>query len=543
MATVAEFRRDLRAYLYAGFGGIWVQTFEFDDFISVLRHMIGEGQMRDKLVLGVWSLDRGLEIDATTPLGQALAAHVEAISQSKDRRRYIANLRALLDDLAELTAPGPTLLLVLRNVHFKEIMQNSLHLQQLERAVNTAKKTAIGDAGFRLIFQAPEISVPLELRSITSPVLSLPLPNKDEIEAITREVCGSDIHLTDAQIDEIWQTARGMTRSEYENAAALCLTQCREIQPERIWQMKARNFLREGFVRLEKSEGGFERIGGYGGIKRLAKAMLRPQPDPLLRPRGLILVGVPGAGKSSTIRAMANECGRPVVWVSMGRLRDKFQGESDKNMARLLASADAMEPIILAIDEVEKALAGSTASAAESDAGTGARIFGELLDWLERHTSDVVVVATCNNLDALPQEFRRTGRFDFTFFFDLPSAESRREILKLYVTMYKLYPEGKESWIDEIVDAHLADTEGMVGSDIFAWCRITATMRAFDPDVKLKDTRKLVVSAMQRDAQAIVSLQEAAHMRYLDAETGTLYTKIRNVSTLEKDGRRAVKKS
>lgn len=180
-------------------------------------------------------------------------------------------------------------------------------------------------------------------------------------------------------------------------------------------ELKVQTIKKSGYLELYEGKENFSSIGGLDALKDFCKRLLR-RDSPIL-PRGILLVGVPGAGKSASIKALGNECSRPVLQLDMGRMHSKYVGDSEGNLRSSIKLAEAMSPCILMIDEVEKGLAGVDS---EGDSGVSARLFGHLLTWMSDHISPVFIALTSNNIERLPPEFSRAERIDGTFFVDLP---------------------------------------------------------------------------------------------------------------------------
>ena len=174
-------------------------------------------------------------------------------------------------------------------------------------------------------------------------------------------------------------------------------------------------------------------------------------------PKGVLLLGVPGCGKSLSAKAVAREWGLPLLRLDPANLYDRYMGESEKNFRRALETAERMAPVVLWIDELEKAFASS---GSEDDGGVSRRIFGSFLSWLQDREGDVFVVATSNDVSTLPAEFIRKGRFDEVFFVDLPSSEVRRAILAIHLTRRKQQPSAMN--LDALVNA----TDGFSGAEL-----------------------------------------------------------------------------
>jgi hypothetical protein len=305
-----------------------------------------------------------------------------------------------------------------------------------------------------LVLTAPDLELPAEIRSLSA-MLKLELPTLDELKAMvqdkTREFAARAnvrIDVSPADLDRLASSLAGLTLFEAERALtgavmddlALTASDC-----ESIVAFKKRVIERDGNLEFwPRSEG----LGAIGGMSRL-KAWLELRRgaftdqarnfglDP---PKGFILLGVQGCGKSLCAKAVAKEWELPLLRMEPGRLYEKFIGESEKRLDRALGLAAQLAPVVLWIDEIEKGFAAVTQS--ESDAGLSKRIFGRLLAWLQDRPAAVFVVATCNDIMALPPELMRKGRFDEIFFVDLPDAEQRASIFAIQLQKRRRDPAG-----------------------------------------------------------------------------------------------------
>ncbi len=215
------------------------------------------------------------------------------------------------------------------------------------------------------------------------------------------------------------------------------------------------------------------------GMRRLKKWLQKRQrimssldgPTDLPPPRGILLLGVQGAGKSYCAKAIATAWQRPLLRVDVGALYDKYIGESERQLRDALRQAEAMSPIILWIDEIEKGFA--SAASRSTDGGLSQRMFGELLTWMQEHRAPVFVVATANDIEALPPELLRKGRFDEIFFVDLPDDETRRELWTIHLRKRRRDPAGYD------VPAMVKASDGYSGAEI-EQAVISAMYDAFD---------------------------------------------------------------
>ncbi len=187
-------------------------------------------------------------------------------------------------------------------------------------------------------------------------------------------------------------------------------------------------------------------------------------------PKGVLILGVQGCGKSMCARAIAGEWDLPLVKFDSSAIFDKFIGETEKRVKRLFKVAEQLAPCVLWIDELEKIFAGSGADSASADAGTASRLLGAFLSWMQDHPAPVFIAATCNNVSALPPELIRKGRFDEIFFVDLPNDVERRSILSIQIARRKMDPAKFDlARLAEASDGYSgAEIEGAIQSAMYA---------------------------------------------------------------------------
>lgn len=246
-------------------------------------------------------------------------------------------------------------------------------------------------------------------------------------------------------------------------------------------------------------------LSEIGGLTRL-KAWLAQRDDSLSddavqfgldAPRGLLMLGVQGAGKSLAAKAIATAWKRPLLRMDVGALYDKYIGESERRLRDALKQADAMSPIILWIDEIEKAFA--SAASQSSDGGLSKRMFGALLTWMQEHTAPVFLIATANDIEAIPPELLRKGRFDEIFFVDLPKRDARLAIFAIHLKKRKRDP--KQFDLNALADA----SDGFSGAEIEA-AVVSALHDAFAQKVVL--TTKHILDAIKTSPPLSVTMAE-----------------------------------
>ena len=325
--------------------------------------------------------------------------------------------------------------------------------------------------------------------------LSADLPKPEEIrsslnlsfEDLTRNK-DFNVALTNENIERLIRSAQGLTLEELWDGLRLATLQgggtLNGAACEVIYHLKVEKLLK---LHLELSQPPNVEIGGLQPLKqwitkrtKLFNASIVESELP--KPKGLLLVGPPGTGKSLVAKTIGHLWNVPILKLDLGNLMSSFVGDSEANMRRLLKTAEAVAPCVLLIDEIEKAFAGSTG--ASTDSGVAQRMFGAFLTWMADKTAPVFVVATANDISNLPPELSRKGRFDEIFFVDLPSISERKEILKLHLSKYPVA-------ISEMELERLAiASEQFSGAELEAAVS-EAAIRAFDeeryPEIDLDD--------------------------------------------------------
>jgi hypothetical protein len=280
----------------------------------------------------------------------------------------------------------------------------------------------------------------------------LALPGRKELQNVVSTVIRSldgraptGMELRPEDMDSLLDALRGLTLNQARQAVARAVIEDGALEASDIagiLEAKARAIAGDGLLEYFPAEDNPFEIGGFGRLKGwLERARVGFSEEAralnLSAPRGILLVGVQGCGKSLAAKCIAREWRLPLLKLDSGRLYDKYMGETEKNLRRATDMAESMAPVVLWIDELEKAFARG----GEQDGGTSERVLGSFLTWLQEKQESVFVVATANDVRALPPELLRKGRLDEIFFVDLPDGAERREIFRIHLSHRKQEPD------------------------------------------------------------------------------------------------------
>lgn len=358
-----------------------------------------------------------------------------------------------------------------------------------------------------IIILTTSTEVPADLAGHAT-VVEWPLPDRSEIVTILDNAINSlpeEIKADaapngtrEAAID----AAVGLTGEEAASCYARSLVTTRKIDPAIVSSEKRRIIARERVLEwYDPIPGGLDAVGGLDNLKSwLSARKLAYSPAAreygLPAPKGAVLVGVPGCGKSLTAKAIATAWGIPLLRLDLGALKSKFVGDSEGNLRKALKVIEAIGRCVVWLDEIEKALQGATSGSA--DGGVSSDALGTILSWMQERTGEAFVIATANDVDSLPPELLRKGRFDEVFFVDLPNANERKAVLSAALTA-----NGRKE-VKINLDAVSAACKDFTGSEIAAIVP-EALFLAFNEDAREITTDDLIATAAN-----VVPLAETA---------------------------------
>ncbi len=380
-----------------------------------------------------------------------------------------------------------------------------------------------------LLLTGPAIKMPPELEKEVE-YLEFPLPDRKRLHEIVEQtftrLAQSYTLKRNADgvvVEQMAANLCGLTEEEAERAVAQALVTryalCPEIVTD-VLEAKKEILKRTGMLEFVETTINMTAIGGLENLKRwLAKRRGTFDDDAkqfgLEPPRGVIIMGVQGCGKSMCARAIAGDWKLPLTKFDTSAIYDKYIGETEKRIQKLFQVAEQLAPVVLWIDELEKVFAGSGPDSASVDAGVSSRLLGSLLSWMQDRQAPVFVAATCNNVTVLPPELMRKGRFDEIFFVDLPNVAERKAIFSLHLEKRKRNP--KEFDLDKLAGAASgysgAEIEAAVQSAMYA---SYATKKTMSTDSLLEEIKATVPLSSTR-AEDFEQLRDWALKRAVPA--------------------------
>ncbi len=444
-----NFNEKITQYICSGHALLRVDTFEKDRAIASIEEV---AQSIDRKIY-IWTVARGwvdknqVSVCDLKPEA-AVEKHLEAIM------KFDNDIILILNDFGGY----------LKHETYPTYDVVISWLDQLRKIVSSVNQT--------IIFVGPDFDTPKPLlHDITR--IEFDLPDSDQIKDRIEFVC-SGVEKSDGSVGfeingeivpQIVDACRGMTSQQTTDRVALALRKHKDLDEGAVQTIVDE---KAGIIRaselltyIEPPDGGLDNVGGYDALKEhilLDKPCFTQEARDygIEFPRGILLVGIPGCGKTLLSVAIASELGLPLIAMDVGNLMNKFVGESEKNMREAIRMMESIAPCVLQLDEVEKGFGG----VGDNDGGSSKRLFGTFLKWLSDRKSPVYAIATANQVQSLPPEFCRKGRFDEIFGLDVPRDTEREEIFRIHLSQRNRNPDN----YDIVRIAGL--TDGYTGADI-----------------------------------------------------------------------------
>lgn len=510
-----QFRTSVSNLFKARFPCLYISTWEEERALNLLRSVAADERLiRTPRTFFTWSLTTGM---------------------SGDGQPEKAETRAPLKALEFIEKFEDPAVFVLRDFHIYFGGQGRQPDFQVLRKVRDVIPTLkLGTKPKNVVFLSPSLVLPEDLQKDIT-IVDFELPSYEEIRGVLKGMIAANrrsgrivIDLESDEEERLAKAALGLTLQEAENAFALAMVQNGRLDIDDvdvILEEKRQIIKKMELLEFVKSELDMDDIGGLENLKRWLRKRNKSwlgaaQRYSLPPPKGVLITGVPGCGKSLTAKCISSMWQLPLLRLDMGNVFSGIVGSSEENMRKAIKTAEAISPSILWIDEIEKGFSGTGSG---GDSGTATRVFGTFLTWMQEKSKPVFVVATANNIGSLPAEFLRKGRFDEIFFVDLPTLRERTDIFKLHMSKRLKDPDvvGLFKPTNEVF-AELAElSEGYTGAEI-EQVIISALFEAFSEDrsIRRDDFEKSIVNTVPlsvTQAEQIRATREWANVRAVAA--------------------------
>jgi len=460
LSNERSFSKKLADYLRARFSFLSITTWEEDRVIQDIKRICTDEELiKTVRRIYTWSITEGLVAEGGRPSGK----HRQPMQ--------------VLNEIEKIDEPA---VIILKDFHiFLGTDQQQADYQVIRRIRDLAPILENDPTPKNVIFVSPTFSIPIELEKNIM-VVDYGLPTYEEIEQVLDDMIEVNkdnpritIDLTPEEKELVVKAALGLTIHEAESAFALSLVMDGRLDintVDHVLDEKQQIIKKNDILEYIPQDPTIDDVGGLENIKRWLRKRNKSWVGSaseygLPAPKGLLITGVPGCGKSLIAKAVSSLWRLPLLQLDMGKIFSGIVGSSEENMRKAIQTAEAIAPSILWIDEIEKGFSGTGGT---GDGGTASRIFGTFLNWMQDKTAPVFLVATANNINQLPPEFLRKGRFNEIFFVDLPTKTERKAIFKIHIekrlTSEKV--KGDFSCTDATYE-QLADlTEGFIGAEI-----------------------------------------------------------------------------
>lgn len=511
-----KFEKSLANLLRARFPYLYISTWEESRVLSLIFSVSKNADLiRTTRKIFEWSLSDGF-VENGKPIGEDTKSAIKAL-EFVDSFQEPA-IFVLKDFHVFFGANNrPTDIHVIRKI--RDLLSN---LKQSQSPKN-------------VVFISPQLLLPSDLeKDIT--VVDFDLPAFEEIRGVLKQMIDSNRHsgrikieLNEEEEERLAKAALGLTLHEAENAFARAMVEDGKLDIsdiDVIVEEKRQTIRKSGILEFIKSDLKIDDVGGLQNLKRWLIKRNNSWLDSAARynlpaPKGVLITGVPGCGKSLVAKSISALWQVPLLRLDVGKIFSGIVGSSEENMRRAIQTAEAIAPCVLWIDEIEKGFGGMSGSS--GDSGTSTRVFGTFLTWMQEKSKAVFVVATANNISALPPEMMRKGRFDEIFFVDLPTHNERYDILKLHLARRLQHPDviGDFTVDDALLNSMALATEGFVGAEL-EQVVISGLFEAYyeNRSIQVKDFERaisLTVPLSVTQSEQIQGLREWANVRAVAA--------------------------
>lgn len=398
---------------------LYIVAVEEDPLEEVLLEVAMMAEPERKMLL--WDIVRGWD-DNGADKGSVMGA-LNRIAKTAAQENTIFVLRDLHP--------------ILRNPYTDKNSPVVRELKNLTRELKRSRKT--------LVLTSHTLELPTELSEEVT-VIDFPLPNVQEINYLIEQlVVPQKLKVSGLAREQLVKACQGLSRARIQRVLALALAAKQQVDDsdiDTVLEEKKQSIRQTGILEFFTTQESLRNVGGLENLKQWVRMRQDAFTEEARRygipnPKGVLLVGIQGTGKSLSAKTIAHEWRLPLLRLDSGRLFGGIVGESESRVRQMIGLAEAMAPCVLWIDEIDKAF-GNITGGYDGDSGTSRRVFGTLITWMQEKTSPVFIVATANNVRILPAELLRKGRFDEIFFLNLPTEAERQEIFRLHLQRLRL---------------------------------------------------------------------------------------------------------
>ncbi len=502
-----EFAKNFSNLVNAGFPYIYIPSYEEERVTVSIRNILADRELiKNERKLFIWTQTDGIvgeDGKQVRDTNEPIRA-IESIARSNEEAVYLLKDFHIYFGADRQSRPDYAVIRKLRDI-----------IPDLKNSRKT------------VVFLSSKLVIPCDMEKEIS-ILDFDLPTEEDIKALLNDLIAGlnpeNVNLTEDEKTVLARSALGLTMQEAENAFCRAIVNLKGLNKNAIsiiHEEKNQVVKKTGVLEFVKSDLNIDDIGGLDNLKtwllrrnnswsEKAKAYNLPAP------KGVLITGVPGCGKSLTAKAMSAIWGLPLLKLDMGKIFGGIVGSSEENMRKAISTAEAVSPSILWVDEIEKGFSGIKSG---GDSGTSARVFGTFLTWMQEKTKPVFVIATANDISSLPPELLRKGRFDEIFFVDIPTTKEREKIFSVHINKITKNSKIKhEIKADEETCRILANASaGYVGAEI-EQIVVAAMYEAFYADRGLtkEDVLKCIsetVPLSNTQREQILALREWAKER------------------------------
>lgn len=504
----------------ARFSFVYIPTWEEIRVIELITKIANNTKaIKSKRDVFVWSSTEGLN---------------KILSKGQERVS-INNAENPTEALNYIDSYNKPAIMILKDVHpLLGIQGRNADYGFIRKIRDVACSLKNADCSKNVVILAPTLVLPNDLQKDIT-VVDFDLPTLDELKSLLYEMLdmnegsGILIDLDEKDKELLCKAAQGLTLQEAENAFARAMVTKGQLTVKEldiILEEKCQVIKKTGILEFINTTVNIDDVGGLENMKKwLSKRnnswLGTAQKDyNLPAPKGVLITGIAGCGKSMTAKAMSAMWQLPLLRLDIGKIFSGLVGSSEENMRKAIQTAEAVAPSILWIDEIEKGFGGG--SGGEMDGGTTSRVFGTFLTWMNEKTKPVFVIATANNISRLPAEMLRKGRFDEIFFVDLPTINERKIIFTLHLEKRLKGSKSRDFAItDDLLNRLANATEGFGGSEI-EQAVVSALFEAFAENRTLqeKDLFKVIentVPLSTTQSEQILAIREWANERAVAA--------------------------